>query len=110
MMCWSYRKPETEAGMALAEVRQRSVHMAHRIVVGQMEQMKVNFRAVELRSVVVQSLYPDSKKRTPALDDQFVHGVDRCGVPTPIGVYRVVEGSILDASSHAKNPARAMRV
>ena len=34
--------------MALAEVRQRPVHMAHRIVVAQMEQMKVNFRAVEL--------------------------------------------------------------
>ena len=48
MMCWPYRKPETEAGMALAEVRQRPVHMAHRIVVAQMEQMKVNFRAVEL--------------------------------------------------------------
>ena len=42
--------------MALAEVRQRPVHMAHRIVVAQMEQMKVNFRTVELRSVVVQSL------------------------------------------------------
>ena len=56
MMCWPYRKPETEAGMALAEVRQRPVHMAHRIVVAQMEQMKVNFRTVELRSVVVQSL------------------------------------------------------
>jgi hypothetical protein len=30
--------------------------MAHRIVVVQMEQMKVNFRTVELRSVVAQSL------------------------------------------------------
>jgi hypothetical protein len=56
MMCWPYRKPETEAGMALAEVRQRPVHMAHRIVVAQIEQMNVNFRAVELRSIMVQSL------------------------------------------------------
>ena len=40
----------------------------------------MNFRAVELRSVVVQSLYPDSKKRTPALDDQFVHD-RRHGLP-----------------------------
>ena len=38
--------------MALAEVRQRPV----RIFVAQMEQMKVNFRTVELRSVVAQSL------------------------------------------------------
>ena len=42
--------------MALTEVRQRAVHMAHRIVVAQIEQMKVNFRAVELRSIMVQSL------------------------------------------------------
>jgi hypothetical protein len=43
--------------MALAEVRQRPVHMAHGIVVAQMEQMKkMNFRAVDLRSVMVQSL------------------------------------------------------
>ena len=36
-MCWPYRKPETEAGMALAEVGQRPVHMAHRRVVAQMK-------------------------------------------------------------------------
>jgi len=42
--------------MALTEVRQRAVHMAYRIVVAQIEQMKVNFRAVELRSIMVQSL------------------------------------------------------
>jgi hypothetical protein len=42
--------------MALAQVRQRPVHMAHSMVVAQMEQMKVNFRAVDLRSVMVQSL------------------------------------------------------
>jgi hypothetical protein len=56
MMCCPYRKPETEAGMALTEVRQRPVHMAHRIVVAQIEQMNVNFRAVESRSIMVQSL------------------------------------------------------
>jgi hypothetical protein len=39
--------------MALAEVGQRPVQMAHRRVVAQMEQMKVNFRPVELPSVVV---------------------------------------------------------
>jgi hypothetical protein len=39
--------------MALAEIGQRPVQMAHRRVVAQMEQMKVNFRPVELPSVVV---------------------------------------------------------
>jgi hypothetical protein len=53
MMCWSCRKPEAEAGIAPAAVGQLPVHMAHRRVVVQMEQMKVNFRAVELPSVVV---------------------------------------------------------
>jgi hypothetical protein len=51
--------------MALAEVRQRPV----RIFVAQMEQMKVNFRAVELRGVLVRSLrnIQIARKRTPAL-------------------------------------------
>jgi hypothetical protein len=39
--------------MALNEVRQRPVHMARRIVIAQ---LNVNFRAVELRSIMVQSL------------------------------------------------------
>jgi len=42
--------------MALTEVRRRPVHRAHRIVVAQIEQMNVNFRAVELRGIMVQSL------------------------------------------------------
>ncbi len=34
--------------MALAEIGQRPVHIAYRRVVARMEQMKANFRAVEL--------------------------------------------------------------
>ncbi len=51
--------------MALAEVRERPVHMAHRIVVAQMEQMKVNFRArrVTMGTGSIPQKYPDSEKK-----------------------------------------------
>jgi len=47
-----------------------------------MEQMKVNFprRRVAKRSGAIPQKYSYSKKRTPALDDQFVHD-RRHGLP-----------------------------